>query len=59
MKVRKVFKYATGEAIPEGAKYLCTQVEKKEIKGKGVVFHANLLVWHYYEVTLAEEKADA
>lgn len=55
MKVKKVFKYATGEVIPVGAVYLCTKtetiVEKKTLE-EGVVvdFVRNLFVWHYFLV---------
>jgi len=41
--MKKVFKYGTGEEIPEGAKYLNTKVE----------FLNNVrLVWHYFLVEI-------
>lgn len=51
-----VWKYGTGQEIPDDAKYLCTQVETtthiQEIgKGYSETTHrkVNSLVWHYYE----------
>lgn len=47
-----VYKYGTGQEIPEDGKYLCTQVETlKENKLDGG-FTRNLFVWHYYELPL-------
>lgn len=56
---KRVFKYGTGQEVPKGAKYLCTQVETvqntlvSEIHGGGRTEESrtfNHLVWHYYEV---------
>lgn len=57
MKIRKVFKYGTGQVIPKGAIYLCTKVETittKETVTEGVVgdFTKNLFVWHYFLVEI-------
>jgi len=64
-KVKKVFKYGTGEIIPDGAVYLSTQVEKfitkeKHITIQGVetpnwnITEKNRLVWHYFLVEAEE-----
>ncbi len=55
-KDKVVYKYATGQVIPYGAKYLCTQVELAEMvmvqnsAGSNTKRRKNELVWHYYEV---------
>ena len=52
--MKRIYKYGTGESIPEGAVYLNTQVE--EIKGKidisdpGASHCPYRLVWHYFLV---------
>lgn len=43
--MRRVYKYATGDKIPEGAVYLCTQIEQAT---------QARLVWHYF---LVEEQS--
>ena len=57
MKVRKVYKYATGDVIPEGAVYLSTQVETEtaEYPNQLKTFTRNVLVWHYFLVEVDEE----
>ena len=57
MKVKKVYKYGTGDVIPEGAIYLCTQTETKTFgqTGMGSVT-TNVFVWHYFLVEVEEEK---
>lgn len=47
--MKKVFKYATGEDIPEGAEYLCS-------KKNGIFNEANgfKYVWHYFLVEVKE-----
>jgi len=51
MKVKKVYKYGTGDVIPEGAVYLSTQVETAtRYDGNGVTITTNFLVWHYFLV---------
>lgn len=64
MKAKKVFKYATGEAIPEGAIYLSTQVEKEVSVIPSDWFNGeklperhlekNVLVWHYFLVEVED-----
>ncbi len=46
--MKKVYKFGTGEKIPEGAVYLCT---KKQTKAKidGEAGYC-WLVWHYFLV---------
>lgn len=60
MKVKKVYKYATGVVIPEGAVYLSTQVETatrylliEDSPGDSIT--TNLLVWHYFLVEVEIE----
>lgn len=59
---KKVYKYATGQAVPEGAVYLSTQVEKKtEIHNRtpdnfvDTHIENNILVWHYFLVEVGDE----
>jgi ABC-type transporter MlaC component len=61
--IKKVYKYATGDVIPEGAVYLSTQVEKftEAIEREGIgetkiktINEKNLLVWHYFLVEVKE-----
>lgn len=51
--MRRVYKYGTGQEIPEDAKYLNTVVQTRmpEIAG-GITtgWQRCWLVWHYYEV---------
>jgi len=44
--MKKVYKYGTGEEIPEGAIYLTTLVENMDLKITGI----KRLVWHYFLV---------
>lgn len=59
MPVRKVFKYATGQPIPEGAIYLSTVTQTERESGNraggGKVWEKCWLVWHYFLVEVAEE----
>ena len=43
--MKRVFKYATGQEIPEGAEYLCTVKNGIMDADKGYLY-----VWHYYLV---------
>ena len=61
--VKKVFKFGTGQEIPEGAIYLSTQVETISIyshheNGIGIahVQTKNELVWHYFLVEVNENE---
>lgn len=51
-KVKKVYKYGTGFAIPKGAVYLCTKVQiiKREPEDADLRY-----VWHYFLVEEVEE----
>ena len=59
--MKKVYKYPTGGEIPEGAVYLCTQVETMthEITqlGESESTTHNALVWHYFLVEVPHEPA--
>jgi len=62
MKPKKVFKYATGQSIPDGAVYLSTQVEKVYSLthyGDGAITKVeenNTFVWHYFLVEVSKNK---
>ena len=47
--MKKVYKYGTGEEIPEGAVYLCTKVQE-EVQLSDDVWVKSWLVWHYFLV---------
>lgn len=51
-KIKKVFKYGTGQEIPEGAVYLCTKVQRGLPAQNGNI--ATWLVWHYFLVEVEE-----
>lgn len=50
--VKKVFKYGTGQEVPEGAIYLCTKAQT-EIGVNGSQ-KGCWLVWHYFLVEVKE-----
>ena len=52
MKVKKVWKYATGEVIPRVAVYLCTKVQTEFEGSQG--WGKCWLVWHYFLVEVEE-----
>ncbi len=57
--MQKVFKYGTGQQIPENAVYLSTQVETKayaHLKRNGDVrtVTENNFVWHYFLVEVPD-----
>lgn len=65
--MKRVYKYGTGDEIPEGAKYLSTQVEEKinwtliPDSGNNGSFDDMMrdaprirLVWHYFLVEVKE-----
>lgn len=56
--MKKVYKYGTGETIPEGAVYLNTVTQTKA-KGfhhiQGIAWKDCWLVWHYFLVEVEEE----
>lgn len=51
--VKKVFKYATGVPIPEGAIYLNTKTQKINNNGTHRLVD-EWLVWHYFLVEVEE-----
>lgn len=58
--MKRVYKYGTGENIPEGAVYLTTLVEETDLIQpyviNGEIFPArkNRFVWHYFLVEVKE-----
>jgi len=55
--MNKVYKYATGATIPEGAVFLSTQVETASgTDVEGTTYTTNNLVWHYFLVSVEEIK---
>ena len=48
--MRKIYKYATGEEIPEGAVYLNTVAQVKMQNELNNGFHDCWIVWHYFLV---------
>jgi len=64
--MKKVFKFATGAVIPDGAQYLNTKVEKFIVKERHIDFRGDLtdswditeknrFVWHYFLVEVKDE----
>lgn len=59
MKVRKVFKYGTGETIPQGASYVSTVVQTEreayiQLEGKPKRMESCYFVWHYFLIEVEE-----
>lgn len=46
MNKRRIYKYGTGEEVPEGSIYICTLVEN---------LMGQRLVWHYFLVDVTYE----
>lgn len=55
-QMKKVYKYGTGDVIPEGAVYLCTKVETDTDiwNDRGDTRTRNKFVWHYFLVEVEE-----
>ena len=57
-KVQKVYKYGTGQKIPEGAVYLSTvkqlEYEEKDMARPTTTWKQCWLVWHYFLVEVEE-----
>jgi len=56
--MKKVYKYGTGQEIPEGAEYLAT-VANGDINGEGGITNSHYppmykFVWHYFLVEIKE-----
>ena len=54
--MKKVYKYGTGHPVPDGAIYLNTLAETKNVPDNinGGFWVENVLVWHYFLVDVAE-----
>ena len=52
-KIKKIFKFATGNPVPEGAEYLCTKTQLK-VEGVDEGWISCWLVWHYFLVEVEE-----
>lgn len=63
--MKKIYKYATGEKIPEGAVYLSTVKQTEELKNSAGGIGSNrdksydywdkcYLVWHYFLVEVKD-----
>ena len=50
---KKIYKYATGSVIPEGATYLNTVTQTERVWDN--CWEKCWFVWHYYEVEVEEE----
>lgn len=52
---KKIYKYATGDNVPEGAIFLSTVVQTRINKGNGYNNWSDCyLVWHYFLVETDE-----
>lgn len=51
--MKRIYKYGTGQEIPEGAEYLNT-IKQTKVECKGGVFKDCWLVWHYFLVEVRE-----
>ena len=51
--MKKVYKYGTGQEVPEGAIYLTSVVQEVITQLDNVTATASRLVWHYF---LVEDK---
>ncbi len=52
--MKKVFKYGTGDEIPQGAVYLSTVVEEQTVTIGDLSTKEVRLVWHYFLVEVKE-----
>lgn len=52
--VKRIYKFATGDKVPEGAKYLNTVTQVKTWEDADAGWVDCWLVWHYYEVECDE-----
>jgi len=48
--MKKIFKYSTGDEVPEGAEYLTTIIQEQEIAQDNIQTMKTRLVWHYFLV---------
>lgn len=58
MLVKKVFKYGTGEIIPDGAIYLTTETDTVVEPGKypNQSLKRSIYVWHYFLVEVEDTR---
>jgi len=55
-KMKKVYKYGTGEKIPKGAVYLHSLAQRKVWVGGLDIWQDCWLAWHYFLVDVDKEK---
>lgn len=53
--MKKVFKFGTGDDIPEKAVYLCTKTETVVTNTDNGFIKRNAFVWHYFLVEIKKE----
>ena len=54
--MKKIYKYGTGDEVPEGAIYLSTVVQEMTSTIDNVSRTVNRFVWHYFLVEVEETK---
>ncbi len=54
MKIKKIFKYGTGDVVPEGSVYLTSIIQEIETAQDNVNTLKSRLVWHYFVVEIEE-----
>jgi hypothetical protein len=54
--VKKVYKYATGQPIPDGAVYLNTVVQTQHLDYDGRIMGHCWFVWHYFLVEVEKDE---
>ena len=52
--MKRIYKYGTGDEIPEGAEYLGTVTQTEAFNGREVEWVKCWLVWHYFLVEVKE-----
>jgi hypothetical protein len=52
MKEKRIYKYATGDVVPDGSTFLSTVIQTKALSDSGS-WHDCYLVWHYFLVEVA------
>lgn len=57
MKVKRIYKYSTGEFIPEGAVYLTSLAQTNQLVQReySTMNEPCWLVWHYFLVEVEED----
>lgn len=54
--MKKIFKYGTGDSIPENAQYLTSVVQEMITQNDNISQERSRFVWHYFLVEVKEEK---